>query len=368
MLRRKLFLSGAVLYVVLTVSLVSSVEAPSTTWAQVYGGTNIDEAHSLVATFDGGYAVTGYTGTLIPDRADFWLVKIDASGNMEWNQTYGRIERSVERAYAVVESSDGGYAIAGYTLQDDESRDFWLVKTDEYGNMEWNQTYGGIERDEAYSLAVTTDGGYAIVGRTASFGAGDLDFWLIKTDEEGNTLWNRTYGGTGNDSAFSLVESSDSGYAIAGFTFSFGEGLGDFWLVKTDEYGMVAELCPPYICVDSPQNMTYNTGNVSLTFTVNEETTWMGYSLDGEDNVTLTETTVNLAALAEGSHTLTVYATDIEGDTGASETFTFTVAKEPDPTQLAWTTIALAAAIIAAASIGIIRWYLKTKHTQNGVK
>jgi len=105
----------------------------------------------------------------------------------------------------------------------------------------WSQTYGGTENDGALSLVQTSDGGYAMVGYTRSFGAGEDDFWLVKTDEAGNMEWKQTYGGTGSDIASSLVETSDGGYAIAGYTFSGGAVNSDLWLVKTDEKGVIPE-------------------------------------------------------------------------------------------------------------------------------
>ena len=105
----------------------------------------------------------------------------------------------------------------------------------------WTQTYEGTEPDYAYSLVETSDGGYAIAGSTESFGADYSDFWLVKTDESGNELWNQTYGGTSYDSGRSLVETSDGGYAIAYQTSNFVTGIADVWLVKTDEFGVVPE-------------------------------------------------------------------------------------------------------------------------------
>jgi hypothetical protein len=106
----------------------------------------------------------------------------------------------------------------------------------------WSQTYGGTENDGALYLVQTSDGGHVMVGYTRSFGAGEDDFWLIKTNEVGKMQWNRTYGGTGSDIAISLVETSDGGYAIAGYTFSVGAGNSDLWLIKTDEQGVIPEL------------------------------------------------------------------------------------------------------------------------------
>lgn len=105
----------------------------------------------------------------------------------------------------------------------------------------WNQTYGGTANDVASSVVETSDGGYAMAGYTKSFGAGDRDFWLIKTDGSGNVEWNQTYGGADEDCANSLVATSDGGYAIAGHTYSFGVEGGNFWLLKSDENGIIPE-------------------------------------------------------------------------------------------------------------------------------
>jgi len=228
MQHRTLFLSGFVLFVLLSFPLINSGRASLEMWSQSYGGKYDDRAYSLVEASDGGYAIAGSTRTFLTGSVDFWLVKTDAYGNMEWNQTYGE-----GAAHSLVKKSDGGYALAGNRR---------LVKTDGYGNMEWNQTYGGAGHDHAYSLVEASDGGYAIAGETYSFGAGDYDFWLVKTDGYGNMEWNQTYGGAGHDHAYSLVEASDGGYAIAGDMHSTDAGIiYDAFLVKTDEHGIIPE-------------------------------------------------------------------------------------------------------------------------------
>jgi len=233
----KLFLSILTLFVLASFLFVGSVGASSEMWNQTYGGIEVETAYSLVETSDGGYAIAG-GAIAIGVSYDFWLVKTDRYGSVQWNQSYGGSEMKAEIAHSLVETSDGGYAIAGYTRSfGDGSYDFWLVKTDEYGNVQWNRTYGGPDLEEAYSLVETSDGGYALAGRTESFGHGNKDFWLIKTDAYGNMEWSRTYGGTNYDIAHSLVEVSDGGYAIAGGTESFGAGKADFWLIKTDANG-----------------------------------------------------------------------------------------------------------------------------------
>ena len=218
--------------------LVKTDEFGNMEWNQTYGGAEDEEAFSLVETSDGGYALAGLTNisNLIGyPEGDFWLVKTDVAGDMEWNKTYDTPGGGY--AYSVVEVSDGGYAIAG-----EKDRDIWLVKTDASGNMEWNQTYGGTSRDEAFSLVETSDGGYAIVGRTYDSDAETNYVYFIKTDELGTMEWERTYGGAGTDYGYSVIETSDGGYAIACTTRSFGAGDADVWLIKTDEYGVVPEI------------------------------------------------------------------------------------------------------------------------------
>jgi PKD repeat protein len=213
-------------------------EPPATEWSRTYGGASIEMAFSVVQTSDGGYALLGDTRSFGAGDWDFWLIKTDAAGNMLWNKTYGGAQSDYISMGSLVQTSDGGYALAGFTESFGAgTRDFWLVKTDTSGNMEWNKTYGGTSGDAAVSVVQTIDGGYALAGATESFGAGQEDAWLVKTDAIGNAQWNKTYGGTGLDSAAALVQTADGGYALAGLTESFGAGTRDFWLIKTDANG-----------------------------------------------------------------------------------------------------------------------------------
>jgi predicted secreted protein len=205
-------------------------------WNQTYGGAITDYASALVQTADGGYALAGFTGSFGAGNHDFWLVKTDSAGNALWNKTYGGT--SVDEAYALVQTADGGYALAGYTWSYGAGgSDSWLVKTDANGTAQWNMTYGGTGIDYALALVQTADGGYALAGFTGSFGAGYYDFWLVKTDANGTAQWNMTYGGTSFDWAEDLVQTADGGYALAGSTYSYGAGMIDFWLVRTDSAG-----------------------------------------------------------------------------------------------------------------------------------
>ena len=209
-------------------------------WNQAYGGTGHDEAHDLVQTIDGGYALAGYTSSFGAVRTEsfgvrttnMWLVKTDASGVIIWNQTYGNSDW--DSAHSLVQTLDGGFTLVGETRSD-----VYLVKTNINGVKIWHQTYGGPGCDEARSLIQTLDGGFALVGETDSFGAGGRDMWLVKTDVSGNMTWHQTYGGIENDQGDALVQTIDGGFALAGYTESFGAGDRDMWLVKTDTNGTI---------------------------------------------------------------------------------------------------------------------------------
>jgi predicted secreted protein len=214
---------------------VGASEPPPTEWSRPYGGTNDEGAASLVQTSDGGYALAGETNSFGAGGYDFWLVKTDASGNVQWSKTYGGTND--DRAFSVVQTVDGGYALAGQTYSYGAGgSDFWLVKTDASGNMQWSRPYGGTNFDSARSVVQTVDGGYALAGGTRSFGAGNMDFWLVKTDSSGNMQWSKPFGGSYNDYARSVVQTVDGGYALGGYKDP-SSGLNDFWLVKTDASG-----------------------------------------------------------------------------------------------------------------------------------
>jgi hypothetical protein len=204
-------------------------------WAKTYGGTGGEGAFSVQQTSDGGYIVAGYTGSW--PYYDIFLIKTDANGNIIWAKAYGGT--SGDQAYSVQQTSEGGYIVAGYTESFGAGYgDIFLIKTDANGNVQWAKTYGGTDWDVARSVQQTSDGGYIVAGRTGSFGAGDYDIFLIKTDANGNIIWAKTYGGISYDRASSVQQTSDGGYIVAGWTYSFGAG-GDIFLIKTDASGNV---------------------------------------------------------------------------------------------------------------------------------
>jgi hypothetical protein len=205
-------------------------------WTRTYGGSDHDEGYSVQQTTDGGYVIAGYTCSYGSGNADVYLIKTDASGDTLWTRTYGGT--SWAAGSSVQQTLDGGYIIAGAT-NGTGGDNVYLVKTDSSGDTMWTRTYGGGAYDAGQSVQQTSDGGYIVSGLTGSFGAGSVDVYLIRTNASGDSLWTRTYGGPNYDVGYSVQQTSDGGYIIAGETQSFGAGPGDVYLIKTDSLGNV---------------------------------------------------------------------------------------------------------------------------------
>jgi hypothetical protein len=216
--------------------LIKTDAAGNEIWDKTFGGEAEDVGMSVLPTPDGGYLIGGLTDSFSNGDASIWLIwliKTDASGNKVWDKTFGGTR--VALVSSMMLAPDGGYILTGATGSDFQvSSDALVIKTDSEGNQLWSQTYGGADYDHAWSSQPTPDGGYIIIGGTDSFGHGDI--WLIKTDANGNELWNKAYEGGGDDYGFMVTPTDDGGYILAG-TGSSGAGKKDFWLIKTDALG-----------------------------------------------------------------------------------------------------------------------------------
>jgi len=202
-------------------------------WDRTFGESGYYEsADSVRQTIDGGYIIAGstYGGN---DGSDVWLIKTDANGNEQWNKVFSGV--GSDYGESTQQTNDGGYIIAGWTSAN-KKISIWLIKTDAVGNNIWDRTFSESNYDSGHSVQQTSDGGYIITGST-DFGAGIREVSLIKTDANGNKVWNKTYGGSGQDDGFSVQQTNDDGYIITGWTHSYGSGGFDLWLIKTDSEG-----------------------------------------------------------------------------------------------------------------------------------
>ena len=242
-------------------------------WLFNYGGSGDDVANAVINTTDGGFAVLGYTQSTdgdITDKtatdSDYWVLKLSANGTIIWSRTYGGT--ADDRGTDLVETQDGGLAIVGFSRSSDGDasdnagfRDYWIVKLSASGDIEWEQSYGFAGNDEAYSIIQTTDGGYFVSGFldfsmsdgggndgfasapavTPKHGVGE--FWGMLLDEDGQFIWRRYFGGTNNDRSYQVLQTSDGGFLMTGasesddFDISEPNGSYDYWAVRVNSSG-----------------------------------------------------------------------------------------------------------------------------------
>jgi len=212
--------------------------AGAVVWQKTLGGSADDIPNGMLQTADGGYLLAGRTSSYGAGGLDLWVVKLDSSGNVVWQKSYGG-SGSYDAAYSVRQAPDGGYYLAGWTNSFGTGYEMWLLKLDSSGNSVWQKAYGGSGSEFAYSSCLSGDGGLVVAGSTSTGGAGSNDFWVIKVDSSGNRVWQKAYGGSGADTAFSVETTADGGYVVAGRTESFGAGSADFWVLKLDSTGNI---------------------------------------------------------------------------------------------------------------------------------
>jgi hypothetical protein len=220
-----------------------------TVWTRTFGGMagEIDAAHWAHETSDGGFIIVAKKGAFGPDPADIWLIKTDENGDSLWTKTHGG--EFFDIGNAIQQTSDGGYFIPGYTYSfETDSYDVFFLRTDSEGEILWTRSHGGFEDDIGQSGQQTFDGGYIIAGYTWSFGQGDRDAYIVRTDSNGDTLWTKTFGGIDIDYGRSIHETYDGGYVMTGYTYSFGQGDADIFLVKinSDQTGITDDVYQEY--------------------------------------------------------------------------------------------------------------------------
>jgi len=210
-----------------------------TDWLTTIGGTGSEDSCAIIPTRDNGYLVAGNTNSFGAGYYDVLLAKLDPDGNVLWQKTYGGTDN--DYAFSVRQTSDNGSIVIGRTESFGAGQsDVLVLKLDPDGNIQWQKVFGGPDRDWGREIIQTTDGGYFFCGHTLSSGAGNYDFWMMRLSPDGSRLWERTLGGTGHDIACSTVQTSDGGYAVAGYTSSAGAGKDDILVVKLDDAGVLS--------------------------------------------------------------------------------------------------------------------------------
>jgi hypothetical protein len=210
--------------------------AGDTIWTKIYGGSSAQNGKCIQETVDGGFIITGMSLSDSPDSEGVLLIKTDSVGNMIWQKIYGDNHCA---GASVLQAFDGGYVVCGHMADfGSVGWDVWLLKTDVWGDTAWTKNYGGYSEDWGYTVIETSDTCYFIAGHTWSYGAGLSDVYLIKSDVSGDTIWTRVFGGEGNEHSYSAQETDDKGFIVVGSTET-AFGVSDVYLIKTDSLGIV---------------------------------------------------------------------------------------------------------------------------------
>lgn len=229
-------------------------------WQKSLGGSNDDQASFIEQTTDGGFIVTGSTASNNGDVAtnhggdDYWVLKLDSTGDIVWQKSLGGSGN--DEAFSVRQTTDGGFIVAGVSASSDGDitgnhggRDYWIVKLDSTGNLVWQKSFGGSSYDEATSIDLTTDGGYIVTGWAKSTDGdvtgnhGNYDYWSVKMDGSGNMIWEKSYGGSTYDQPWFISQTGDGGYVISGYSSSSNGNVSgshggyDNWIIKLNATG-----------------------------------------------------------------------------------------------------------------------------------
>jgi hypothetical protein len=254
---------------VLTILTSHQSSAQEIEWQNTIGGSGDDQLYSIQQTTDGGYILGGYSSSDISGdktentmSGDYWIVKTDAVGNIIWQETIGG--DVIDHLISIEQTSDGGYILGGYSASNvsgDKTEnclggwDFWIIKTDSVGSIQWQNTIGGSLADYLYTIEQTSDGGFILGGSSKSNISGDKtengfgleDYWIVKIDSNGNVEWQKTFGGSSHDILKSVKQTSDGGFVLGGMSRSNISvnksenclGYDDYWVIKTDGIGNI---------------------------------------------------------------------------------------------------------------------------------
>jgi len=207
-------------------------------WARTYVGDGNEAASSVVALRNQGYLVAGATDSWGEGETDFYVLKVKRNGGFGWQKTYGG--NGVDTAWSATETRLKKYVVVGETHSFGQgAADFWILKLNPNGSIVWQKTLGGASDDVALSVTQAMDGGYAVAGYTSSFGKGLKDMWLIKLSRDGELEWQKTFGGKKDDGANCIAATLDGGFIVCGYTESFGRGGRDIMVIKLDDMGEV---------------------------------------------------------------------------------------------------------------------------------
>jgi hypothetical protein len=233
-------------------------------WQKSYGGSDEDNARSVLQTSDGGYIIGGYTlsndgdVTINNGGYDYWIIKLDSNGNLIWEKSFGGTQHDYGYSFNIIQTSDGGYIFAGSTYSNDGdvtlnngNQDVWIVRLTSTGSLAWQKSFGGSDSDVCTNISSTIDGGFVICGNTSSNdfdvsgNNGFVDFWVVKFNSFGNLVWQKCLGGSNEDTAKDISQTSDGGFIVVGNSNSSNghltgnNGSYDIWLVKLDSIGNI---------------------------------------------------------------------------------------------------------------------------------
>ncbi len=298
-------------------------QPPSKFYTRI-GGNGYDVGYDVKQTLDNGYIITGSTSSMGVGNTDMYLMKLDSMGQIKFQRTFGNANNDIGKS--VIQLLDSSYVIVGYTNSIGfGGYDIFLVKADKYGDLIWQKTIGGTDWDFANSLQQTSDGGFIIAGSTYSYGYGNADGYVVKTDANGNITWSKTYGGANDDEFKSVIQTADGGYALCGYTKSYGDINGDAWVFKlltngdsawSKNYGGVKEDFGNQI-IEHPNSDLYIAGG-TLSFGVSALNGYVlklnnigNFNLQILDNTSSSFASFNSIALSKRSQNIiTVIATE----------------------------------------------------------